>query len=203
MTTDLTPDLQIMRNELIGAARRDLQSRTRRRGSVRACAIGATGALVLSGSALAAGDVLGLVELGGGLRAQQVNTYPAYNVSTHRFVQVHGEYLYHVTGGRVRGLSACPTHENDIYIESSRALTEPQLQLAAELANGGNQAPMVKRLGGYETASKEVPGLKSLSDGCGNAGVEATIGGPAGSASTGAAAARARRKAKQTVPAQR
>jgi hypothetical protein len=181
--TELTPDLQNIRSMLLAAATRDARRRASRRKAVRVCAIGATGVLALSGSALAAGDLLGVIDLGGGLHAQEVNSYPAYDVSTHRFVQMHGDYVYHVTGGHVRGLTACPTHENDIYIESSGPLTEPQLQLAAELANGGEESPLIKSLGGYQKVHDEIPGLTGVSDGCGNAGVERIVGaGPQGAA---------------------
>jgi hypothetical protein len=181
--TKLTPDVQAIRSALLRAARVDLQRRDRRRKATRMCALGVAAVLVLSGSALAAGEVLGVIDLGGGLRAQPVNTFPAYNVSTHQFVRVHSNnYVYHVTGGRMPAESGCPTHENDIYVESGGPLTSSELHLAAEIAREGGDAPMVKEVGGLRTAFNDVPGLVSAGDGCNNPGnIERVVGGPGAS----------------------
>jgi hypothetical protein len=122
---------------------------------------------------VAAGDALGVIDLGGGIRAAHVASYPAYDVKTHKFVHVRGKYIYHLTGGRARGLSACPGHANDIYITSSRPLDAQELKIAGDAANG----VYAKGTNGA-TVFKQVPGLKSMSDGCGDAGVEAIVGAP-------------------------
>jgi hypothetical protein len=158
-------DLLAIRANLVHAAERDLRRRNRRRRSVRTAAVGLTAAIGLSGTALAAGAALGVIDLGNGIQAQHVESYPAYDVATHQFVQVHGDYIYHLTGGR-NNLSACPNNPNDIYVESTRPLSAEQLKLASEMATGAIK----------DAPPDRVPGLKSVSDGCGDAGVEATVG---------------------------
>ncbi len=174
MTDALAPDLVAIRESVMDAARVDLSRRVRCRRTARITALSVGVAFALCASALAAGDLLGVVNLGGGLTGEQVSTYPAYDLSTHAFVRVPtGNYLYHVTGGRLRAPSewSCPSHKNDIYIEATHPLTTHQLLLASEIANGGARSPMVKAIG-LKAAFAEIPGLLSASDGCGNAGVE-------------------------------
>lgn len=182
-------ELHAIRAALVEAVSADASRRRRRRRAARNATLALAAVIALCGAALAAGDVLGVVNLGDGLQAQQVETYPAYDVATHSFVQAHGDFIYHVTGGRVKGLSACPTHANDIYIESTGPLTAAQLKIAAELANGGG-APAGLAPG---QAWQAVPGLKSVSDGCGDAGVEAIVGNEAALARAAARYARGAR----------
>lgn len=162
---ELPRDLVAIRAELIDAVARDARRRARRRRSLRTATIGVSAAVGLSGTALAAGAALGVIDLGNGIEAQQVGSYPAYNVATHQFVRVHGDYIYHLTGGH-SNLSACPGNPNDIYVEATRPLTAAQLKTASEMATGAIKA----------VPPGAVPGLKSVSDGCGDAGVEAIVG---------------------------
>lgn len=166
------PDLASIRSALLDAVRRDAGRRKQKGKTIRTTLLAFAAILLLCGSALAAGDALGVINLGAGLEARQVDSYPAYDVATHEFVQAHGDYIYHVTGGRVGNISACPTHGNDIYIEATQPLTATELKVAAQIAEGGEAVRSLPN-----DAWRMVPGLKSVSNGCGNAGVEAIVGG--------------------------
>jgi hypothetical protein len=165
LLADLPPDLRALRSQLVSAAERDLARRHRRRHAAKAPAVGALAAIGLVGTTVAAGAALGVIDLGNGIQAKQVSSVPAYDAATHQFVQVHGDYVYHLTGG-ASNLSGCPGAANNIYVEATRPLDAAELRTASEMATGAIKA----------VPPGPVPGVKSVSDGCPNAGVELVVG---------------------------
>jgi len=115
----------------------------RRRTTLRTGVLGLAALTVLSGSALAAGSALGIVDLGGGVSATPVTTIPVWDGTTGTFVNATvgssvsaaGSYAYHITGGTTT--RECPftnppryqTAPNDIYVTSSRPLSAAELEL--------------------------------------------------------------------------
>lgn len=128
-------DHQALKAQLRQAIRDDHSRRQRRHKTIRTSALSLATVLVLSGSALAAGDALGVIELGGGVSAAPVSSLPVWNGKTGTFVTGTGgngtPYIYHLTGGNVRSLSCGPTDPNptnNIYITSTRPLTSAELK---------------------------------------------------------------------------
>ena len=74
--TELSPSLLELKAELGRAIREDHQRRQRRRKTVRTSALSLGAFAVMSGSALAAGDALGVIDLGGGSSAAPVSSFP-------------------------------------------------------------------------------------------------------------------------------
>ncbi len=139
----------------------------RRAQTIRTTVLSFVAVIAFSGCALAAGDALGVIELGGGARAAHVSSYPAYDLRTHKFVRVHGQYIYHITGGLDRDLNGCkkPHPANNIYVTSTRLLSPATLQ-------------HILRMEEHIERFLQLPaGVTGISNGCGNAGVEAIVGG--------------------------
>jgi len=67
--TELSPSLLELKAELARAIRQDHQRRERRRKTIRTSAMSLGAFAAMSGSALAAGDALGVIDLGGGSSA--------------------------------------------------------------------------------------------------------------------------------------
>ena len=142
--TQLSPSLFELKTELSRAIRADHQRRQRRRKAVRTGALSVGAFAVLSGSALAAGDALGVIDLGGGSSAAPATVVPVWDGATGTFVNATvgssatAPYAYHITGGTTT--TACPftnptryvTNANDIYVTSTRPLTAADLQLALD-----------------------------------------------------------------------
>ncbi|MGP0103290.1 MAG: hypothetical protein ACLPUT_16915 [Solirubrobacteraceae bacterium] len=141
-------DHEALKVELGRAIRRDHSRRKRRRKAIRTSALSLGAVLVLSGSALAAGDALGVIDLGGGVSAARVSSVPVWDGSTGTFVTgsslpVWNEqagafvgggngspYIYHLTGGSDPTLSCGPTDPeatNNIYVTSTHPLTSAEL----------------------------------------------------------------------------
>ncbi len=132
--------------ELGKAIWRDHRRRRRRVKTARVAALGATALMAMSGTALAAGQALGLIDLGGGATAARV---PGAPFSGPIFVMgftgcQHGEcsatrpYVYRVSGGHVTrsfgGItcraSASRFTPRVVYVSSSRELNDRQLRAA-------------------------------------------------------------------------
>jgi len=138
---------------LESSTRRDTHTRvtprTRRHKLLRTGGLSLAALAVLSGSALAAGNALGIIDLGGGVSAAPVTTIPVWDGTTGTFVNVTvgsttsaaGSYAYHITGGTFT--VACPftnptryvTESNDSYVTSTRPLTTAELQQLVDLHN--------------------------------------------------------------------
>jgi hypothetical protein len=210
-------DHEALKANLSSAIRRDHIRRKRRRKAIRTGALSLGVLLVLSGSALAAGDVLGVIELGGGVNAVQVSTLPVWNGTTGTFItgtSEHGSYVYHLTGGSNPTSSCGPTDPNptnDIYVTSTRPLTSAELKeildretsgrkprsvLMKEMEEGKlpNGAKWLRRgrhpmIGGGSTApQKPLPsGVTGVSNGCPTPGVASQPGTPGSPATPGKA----------------
>jgi hypothetical protein len=146
-------DHEVMKANLARLIRRDNPSRQRRRKVIRTTALGLAAVMVLSGTALAAGEAFGVIELGGGVTAVQVSSIPVWNGTTGTFItgtSEHGSYIYHLTGGsdptQVCGPSD-PHPTNNIYITSTRALTAVELKevLDSELSRDTKPASAVTK----------------------------------------------------------
>ncbi len=154
-----------------------------RRRFLRLMLLGFAAIVTLSGSAIAARDVLGVIELGHGVRAQQVPSAPRWDAVTGVFVSRRGGYVYHAVGGSAFGLSCGPRDPfptNNVYVKSSRPLSVSELKslLASELARPRIPAATLRaklkaelhshprgRLG--SKSSKPLPpGVLSVSNGC-------------------------------------
>src|ERR1017187_4487333 len=126
--TELSPSLLELKGELSRAIRQDHQRRQRRRKTIRTSALSVGAFAALSGSALAASDALGDIDLGGG-------TSGAF-VSAKGGSSANAPYAYHLTGGTTT--LACPftnptryvVEPNDIYITSTRPLNAAELEQA-------------------------------------------------------------------------
>jgi hypothetical protein len=142
--TELGPSLLELKAELSRAIRQDHQRRQRRRHAVRTGALSVGAFAALSGSALAAGDALGVIDLGGGSSAAPVTIIPVWDGATGTFVNATvgssatAPYAYHITGGTTT--TRCPStnppryqvEPNDIYITSTSRLTAAELQQALD-----------------------------------------------------------------------
>ncbi len=143
--TELSPSLLELKAELARAIRHDHQRRERRRKTIRTSAMSLGAFAAMSGSALAAGDALGVIDLGGGSSAAPVSTFPVWDGATGTFVtattgsSATAPYAYHITGGTTT--TQCPftnpvryeTEPNDIYVTSTQPLTAAELQQALEM----------------------------------------------------------------------
>jgi hypothetical protein len=152
------------------------------RRSFRLILVGFAAIVALSGSAIAAGAVLGVIKLGNGLHAQQVPSAPRWDAATGVFVSKSGGYIYHVAGGSAFGLSCGaedPFPTNNIYVRASRPLSASELKslLASELERPRVPAATAKqklnaelharqRRLGSQTAKPLPPGVLSVSNGC-------------------------------------
>ncbi len=142
--TELSPSLLELKTELSRAIRQDHQRRQRRRKTVRTGALTVGAFAALSGSALAAGDALGVIDLGGGSSAVPATIVPVWNSTTGTFdnatvgSSATAPYAYHITGGTTT--TRCPftnptryeVDANDIYITSTSPLTTSELQQALD-----------------------------------------------------------------------
>ena len=143
--TELSPSLRELKAELARAIRHDHQRRERRRKTIRTSAMSLGALAAMSGSALAAGDALGVIDLGGGSSAAPVATFPVWDGATGTFVtattgsSATAPYAYHITGGTTT--TQCPstdpvryeTEPNDIYVTSTQPLTAAELQQVLEM----------------------------------------------------------------------
>ncbi len=116
-----------------------------RRGFLRLAVLGFAATALLGGSAFAAGSVLGVIDLGNGVRAEQIMGAPEWDGISGSFVNspVSREYVYHVVGGSALALSCgaadlWPT--NNIYVRSIKPLDEGELR--ALLADEFIRAPL-------------------------------------------------------------
>ena len=161
--TELTPAVLALKTELGQAIRRDHLLRKRRRKAVRTGALSLGALLALSGSAVAAGEVLGVIDLTGGVTATRVSSVP---VSGHVVALCPSNtcaagapsdapFIYHLVGGqalRVLGGIRCGPADggvttNSLYLTSTRALTAAQLQGVVGVPNA------VQAGGGLQSAS--------------------------------------------------
>jgi len=164
---ELPADLETIKLQLLDGIHRATRRHRHRRRILRFALISLGVVAALSVSALAAGDELGVINLGGGVQAVHVAGYPAYDVQTKQTVLAGADsYVYHITGGQARLLD-CPNHPSDIYVTSKQELNPEELRAAVEAANGVQPKAALTR----------IRGLISLSNGCGDAGVEAIVGG--------------------------
>jgi hypothetical protein len=142
--TELSPSLLELKADLSRAIREDHRRRQRRRKAVRTGALSVGAFAALSGSALAAGDALGVIDLGGGSSAAPVTSVPVWDGATGTFVSATvgsrstAPYAYHIAGGTTT--TRCPftnppryeVTPNDIYITSTNALSATELQQALD-----------------------------------------------------------------------
>jgi hypothetical protein len=152
--TELSPSLLELKAELGRAIREDHQRRQRRRKTIRTSALSLGAFAAMSGSALAAGDALGVIDLGGGSSAAPVSSFPVWDGATGTFVtattgsSTTAPYAYHITGGTTT--TQCPftdppryeTEPNDIYITSTQPLTAAELQQALEMQTDHSAAAL-------------------------------------------------------------
>ena len=130
--TQLSPDVLALKHDLARATRADHDRRVRRRRRVRTTALTLGTLAALSGSALAAGDALGVIDLSGGVSATPVSTFPQLNGETWTMAPggADAPYVYHLTGGPAAGVGcgpADPNPTNNIYITTTRQLTTDEL----------------------------------------------------------------------------
>jgi hypothetical protein len=203
-------DQQALKADLGRAIRRDYSRRKRRGKAIRVSALSLGAILILSGSALAAGDALGVIELGGGVSAARVSSLPEWNGKTGTFVTggTGHPYIYHLTGGSAPTLgcgSSDPQPTNNIYVTSTRPLTQGELKeiLDQETSHGTASEQAIKegnvplgvtevRGGRYPefsspTSPSKLPaGVTEVSHGCPTPGV-AGLPDPGSSATAGKA----------------
>jgi hypothetical protein len=176
------PDLSIdaiwgaiaRQDELNPTARRDHQRRRRRRNLARTCSLGVAALAALSGSALAAGDALGVIDLGGGASATPVSTLPVWDGANGTFVSgtADGQYIYELTGvGRDPALFA-PCGPSDPveadYITSTQPLSQSVLEEMLDPANPQGITPS------SSTFSYRALGITGVSAGCFSTAVAGT-----------------------------
>ena len=134
----------------------------RRRKLARTVALSLAALVALSGSALAAGDALGIIDLGHGISAAQVSGLPAWNGETGTLVagKANGFYTYRLTGGVARLLScgSAPV-TNNIYITSSRPLSQSELKGLLDPASPSGIKPIV-------FGRTQAMGITSISNRC-------------------------------------
>ena len=175
--TELSPSLLELKAELGRAIREDHQRRQRRRKTIRTSALSLGAFAAMSGSALAAGDALGVIDLGGGSSAAPVSSFPVWDGATGTFVtattgsSTTAPYAYHITGGTTT--TQCPftdppryeTEPNDIYITSTQPLTAAELQQALEMQTDHSAAvlPQLRADGVQSMGSFDNP----IGAGCG------------------------------------
>ena len=146
------------------------QRRRLRRKIVRSGAISLTAFAALSGTALAAGDALGIINLGGGATAAQVTIVPVWNGTTGTFDSgtANGQYIYELAGVGASGV-VCGGANPDVasFITSTKPLTQSDLQGLLDPSNptGLNTAP---------AAEGNALGITNESGGC----FPASVAGP-------------------------
>jgi hypothetical protein len=177
--TDLTPGLIALKNELMPAFRRDHHRRQRRRKLVRTSAISFAAFAALSGSALAAGSALGVIDLGGGATAAPVTTLPVWNGTTGTFDSgtANGNYIYELAGVG-EGALVCGPNDPDVatFLTSSQPLTQSDLEgLLDPTSLSGLSSP----------TDMTALGITGESSGC----FPASVAGPLGTPQTPAQAA--------------
>jgi hypothetical protein len=143
--TQLSPDVLALKHDLARATRADHDRRVRRRRRVRTTALTLGTLAALSGSALAAGDALGVIDLSGGVSATPVSTFPQLNGETWTMAPggADAPYVYHLTGSAAAGVGcgpADPNPTNNIYITATSQLTTDQLQQLSNLVATGISA---------------------------------------------------------------
>lgn len=160
--SELPADVEAIKLQLLTGVGRTLQRRKGRKRLLRIALISVGAAMALSASALAAGDALGVIDLGGGVQAARVAGYPAYDVQTKTMVLAGADqYVYDITGVR----SPSCLGPGYVYITSTLALSPDELRTAYEAADGTHP----------RLAPSAIRGLTSLAAGCGDAGIEAIV----------------------------
>jgi hypothetical protein len=175
--TELSPSLLELKTELGRVIRQDHQRRERRRKTIRTSAMSLGAFAAMSGSALAAGDALGVIDLGGGSSAAPVSSFPVWDGTTGTFVtattasSATAPYAYHITGGTTT--TQCPftdppryeTEPNDIYVTSTQPLTAAELQQALGMQTDHSAAafPQLRADGVQSMSSFDNP----IGAGCG------------------------------------
>ncbi len=159
---DMPADLAALRADLAGAIRRDHRRGLARRRTARIGLIGVACALALSGSALAAGAALGVINLGGGVTAKRIAKVPSpqgsgeialgYVGCYHHDCSAKPRYVYQLSGGRARrsfggitcGPQAAPFRPRRIFVTSHVPLSHAQLRYAVGGILGGNAGRRVR-----------------------------------------------------------
>jgi len=181
--TELSPSLLELKAELGRAIRQDHHRRERRRKTIRTSALSLGAFAAMSGTALAAGDALGVIDLGGGSNAAPVSSFPVWDGATGTFVtattgsSTTAPYAYHITGGTTT--TRCPftnparyeTEPNDIYVTSTQPLSAVELQQVLETQTDHSAAafPQLRADGIQSVGSFDNP----IGAGCGY-GADAT-----------------------------
>lgn len=151
---------------------------------LRVALVGLAAVALLGGTALAAGGAFGVIDLGGGVSAEQVESAPEWNGLTGAFVDssANGDYVYHVVGGSAFAL-ACPGEPfpvNNMYVTSTRPLSESELSSLLSVELDRRQIPanalkrqleaelLTHRRSGRGSAATPAlpPGVISVSNGC-------------------------------------
>lgn len=179
-------DHEAMKADLASLIRRKNPGRQRRhKAALRTTAFAVAGVMVLSGTALAAGEAFGVIELGGGVTAVEASTIPVWNGTTGTFVtgtRKSGTYIYHLTGGSARDMACVndPHPSNNIYVTSTRPLAATELKeiLDSELSHETRHVTAsevwkeVMEEGKAPAKAKPLPsGVTGVSNGCPTPGV--------------------------------
>lgn len=135
---ELTPDRIALKDELMPAFQRDHQRRQGRRKAARTAVIGLAAFAALSGSAVAAGSALGIIDLGGGVSATQVTTLPVWDGTTGTFDSgtANGQYIYEFAGLGADSV-VCGATDPDVatFITSTQPLTQSDLESLIDPSN--------------------------------------------------------------------
>lgn len=150
--TELSPAVCALKAELGRAIRRDHHRRLRRRKTIRTAAVGMGAVLALSGGAVATGEALGVIDLGGGVTVVRVSKIPLSGdrigvcYSGHCPMGPRAPYVYDLTDKHLRafgsiGWSVCghkriPFAPRQVYLASIRPLTAKELREAANALSG-------------------------------------------------------------------
>lgn len=176
-------DHAAMKADLARRIRRD--NRQRRKAAIRTTVLAVAALMILSGTALAAGEAFGVIDLGGDVTAVQASTIPVWNGTTGTFITGTGEpgsYIYHLTGGSDPEAQGCPNDPhptNNIYVTSTRPLAASELKeiLDSELSHETKHVTVteiMQELKEGKTPAKAKPlppGVTGVSNGCPTPGV--------------------------------
>lgn len=188
MSAGHDPFLERLGDELERAIELRIQGQSKprhwlpRRRVIRLAVLGFATIVALSGTALAAGGMLGEIGLGNGVHAQRVQSEPTWDAITGVFVSRRGGYIYHVIGGSALALSCGATDTlptNDIYVRASKPLGVSELKslFASQLARPPIPATTLtaklkaklrshRRKPGSRTSEVLPSGVLSVSNGC-------------------------------------
>jgi hypothetical protein len=140
---------------------RPLRAKRRRR-MVRSGALSVGALLVLSGSAMAAGSALGVINLGGGDTAEPVSSVPTPYSSNGKIVEVNAKpgtaYAYRLVGGEPVGKMGCA--DPQLLVESNRQLSTEELREILLDESAVTHVPTDTLLTGVQSIGWTCPGAR-------------------------------------------